>query len=295
MRVTFNNLNDGVATLNVAASALDRAQDQLATGRRLRAASDDPAAAQRAVDSRAEIATLDAYTRTADSAEARLTSIDAVLTGIIERITEAKVTAAGARGDTATTEAREAMADKIDGIRDAILGAINTSVGGTHLFSGGQAFAAAYVFTAGAWVYQGDANAVEVATAGNSTVAVSLDGQEIVQGADATDLFSEIDALAAAVRDGDQAGIQAGIEALDRAFNRTVRAQSQVGVHMNGLEEDQRQVTALRLASQKRLSKDEDANLAKAASDLSRADTAYRAALGAISTAGRVSLMDYLR
>ncbi|GEM_PF-3070271 len=295
MRVTFNNLNDGIAALNVAASALDRAQDQLATGRRLRAASDDPTAAQRAVDSRAEIATLDAYTRTADSAEARLTAIDTVLTDVIERITEAKATAAGARGDTAPPEAREALAGRIDGIRDAILGAINTSVGGTHLFSGGQALSAAYAFTAGAWVYQGDSNAVGVATAGSRTVTVSLDGQEIIQGADAADLFSELDALAASVRAGDQAGIQAGIESLDRAFDRTVRAQSSVGVDLNGLEQDQQQVAALRLASQKRLSKDEDADLAKAASDLARADTAYRAALGAISTAGRVSLMDYLR
>lgn len=295
MRVTFNSLNDGVAALNLAATALDRAQDQLATGKRLRASSDDPAAAQRAVDSRAEIATLDAYTRTADSAESRLTSIDAVLTSIVERITEAKATAAGARGDTASTEAREAMAGRLDGIRDAILGAINTRVGGTSLFAGGQALGPAYAFTAGAWAYQGDSNAVEVATAGNSTVAVSLDGQEIIQGADAADLFSEIDALAAAVRDGDQAGIEAGMDALDRAFSRAVRAQSLVGAHLAGIEGDQRQVTTLRLASQKRLSKDEDADLAKAASDLSRADTAYRAALGAISTAGRVSLMDFLR
>lgn len=295
MRVTFNNLNDGVAALNVAAQALDRAQDQLATGKRLRAASDDPAAAQRAVGSRSEIAALDAYTRTAESAEARLSTIDTVLSDVIERITEAKVTATSARGTTATPQVRDAAARQLEGIRDAIAGGINTSVGGTRLFSGAQSFSPAYVFTAGAWTYQGDTTTVEVSTGSDRTVAVALDGQAIMQGTDATNLLTAIDALAAAIRAGDPAGTDAGVAALDRAFERAVRAQSSVGVDLKSLEEDQPQIAALRLASQKRLSKDEDADLAKAATELARADTAYRAALGAISTAGRVSLMDYLR
>jgi flagellin-like hook-associated protein FlgL len=44
-----------------------------------------------------------------------------------------------------------------------------------------------------------------------------------------------------------------------------------------------------------RVSKDEDADLTAAISELTRADTAYRAALGAIGRASRTSLMDYLR
>lgn len=295
MRVTFNNLNDGVASLQVAAAALDRAQDQLATGKRLRAASDDPAAAGRAVGNRAEIAAFDAYTKSGEAAEARLATIDTVLSSIIERVSEAKVTATGARGTTATQPVRDAAARQIEGIRDAIVGGINTEVGGTRLFSGAQSLSPAYALVGGAWVYQGDATTVQVATASNRSVRVGLDGQAILQGADAANLLTELDTLAAAIRAGDDAGIAAGIAALDRAFDRATRAQSGVGIDINSLGEDQQQLSALRLASLKRLSKDEDADMAKAASDLARADTAYRAALSAIGTAGRVSLMDFLR
>lgn len=295
MRVTFNNLNDGVASLQVAAAALDRAQDQLATGKRLRAASDDPAAAGRAVSNRAEIATFDAYTKSGEAAAARLTTIDTVLSSIIERVSEAKVTATGARGTTATQPVRDAAARQIEGIRDAIVGGINTEVGGTRLFSGAQSLTPAYALVGGAWVYQGDATNVHVATASNRSVRVGLDGQAILQGADPTNLLTELDTLAAAIRAGDDAGIAGGIAALDRAFDRATRAQSGVGIDINSLGEDQQQLSALRLASLKRLSKDEDADMAKAASDLARADTAYRAALSAIGTAGRVSLMDFLR
>jgi flagellar hook-associated protein 3 FlgL len=295
MRVTFNNLNDGLAALNVAAAALDRAQDQLATGKRFRAASDDPDAAQRSVGSRAEISTLDAYTRTAESAESRLTTIDTMLSAIVERITEARVTTTSARGTTATPQVREAAARQLEGVRDAILGAVNTTVGGTYLFAGGQTLSRPYVQTGGAWTYQGDTTTVDVSMGTDRTVTVALDGQALLQGTDANNLLTELDQLAAAIRAGDAAGIDAGMAALDRAFTRAVRAQSYVGTDLNGIDENQQQIAALRLASQKRLSKDEDADMAKAASDLARADTAYRAALGAISTAGRVSLMDYLR
>jgi flagellar hook-associated protein 3 FlgL len=295
MRVTFNSLNDGVASINVAAAALDRAQDQLSSGKRLRAASDDPAAAQRGLASRTEIATLDAYTRSGESAEARLTALDTVLTDVIERLTEAKAAATGARGSTATPESREAFALQTEGIRDAIVGAINTKVGGTALFSGAESLSTTYERVGGAWVYQGDATTVSVATASSRSVRIAMDGQAIVQGSDANSLLAEMDGLVAAIRAGDEAGISAGVAALDRAFDRAVRAQSFVGADLSGLEDDRNQVAALRLASKKRLSKDEDADLSQAATDLARADTAYRAALGAVSTAGRISLMDYLR
>jgi flagellin-like hook-associated protein FlgL len=54
-------------------------------------------------------------------------------------------------------------------------------------------------------------------------------------------------------------------------------------------------LTNLRLASLKRVSADEDANLVEAISSMNRASTAYRAALGAVGAAANQSLLDYLR
>jgi flagellin-like hook-associated protein FlgL len=48
------------------------------------------------------------------------------------------------------------------------------------------------------------------------------------------------------------------------------------------------------VASQTRLSAVEDANMADAISGMQTADTAYKAALAAVGTAGKTSLMDYL-
>jgi len=56
----------------------------------------------------------------------------------------------------------------------------------------------------------------------------------------------------------------------------------------------QGRVSALKRASETRVAELEGANLAEAISGMNQAETAYRAALGAIGTRGRVSLMDYL-
>ena len=54
-------------------------------------------------------------------------------------------------------------------------------------------------------------------------------------------------------------------------------------------------LAALKLASEKRRSGIEDANLAEAIAKMNQADTSYRAALGAVSSAERLSLLDYLK
>ncbi len=78
------------------------------------------------------------------------------------------------------------------------------------------------------------------------------------------------------------------------AFDRATAAESRVGSDMNAIDGEKSRLEEMRLAAMTRVSKLEDANLAEAISGMNRADTAYKAALGAVSTATRVSLLDYL-
>jgi flagellin-like hook-associated protein FlgL len=86
----------------------------------------------------------------------------------------------------------------------------------------------------------------------------------------------------------------AGIQAIERAFARATGTQTRVGLDMQTLDEGQLQVQADRIATKANLSKDEDANMAQAITDMTQADTAYRAALQAASLQ-KVSLLDFLR
>jgi flagellar hook-associated protein 3 FlgL len=136
---------------------------------------------------------------------------------------------------------------------------------------------------------------VTVDTSPNRTVSLSRDGQAIAKGSDATDVFAVIETLAAAVSAGNDAAVTTGIDALSRAFTRVVKAQSQVGTDESGLADGDVQLGSLRLAATQRLSGDQDVNMAQAITQMSRAQTAYQAALGAVGTASKSSLLDYLR
>jgi len=295
MRVTFNQLHDGIDAVNFAAAQFDRWQQQVQTGKRVQLPSDGPDAMQRIVQERAELGTIDAYVRSADSAATKLAALDTILTDVVERLTDAQATAASARGSTVTQPQREAAANALTGIRDALLRDVNSTFRGTYLFSGRETASVPYQQVAGAWTYQGDNTAVTVDVGRNRSVAVTVDGASLVQGSDATDLFTELDTLITAVQTGDNTGVANGMAALRRAFDRAVQTQSRLGADQQGIADEQLQLTDLRLASLKRVSADEDANLAEAISAMERAATAYRAALGAVGTAANQSLLDYLR
>lgn len=295
MRVTFQRIHDGVDAINGASERFARAQEQVQTGKRIHTASDDPIAMRRVIEGRSEIAALDSYSRTGDSAAARLAAIDTTLGAMVDKLTAASVAASGARGTAADANTRESLASTLTGLRDSLVADLNTKFQGTAMFAGAESQSTAYAFVAGAWAYQGDSTTVSVEVSDGRAVTIGLDGGAIAQGADATDLFTEFDALIAAVRAGDDAGMSAGMDALDRAFQRTTRAHSLVGADQKSVDDEQQRVSDLRIASLRRVSKSEDVNLAQAITEMSNAQTAFEAALQAVGSASRVSLMDYLR
>jgi flagellar hook-associated protein 3 FlgL len=295
MRIIFDVLRDGLSSINQASSALARAQQQVASGRRLSAISDDPRAAEAAIGERATLGAIDAYTRTRDSAAARLAAIDVALGGIGDKLTSAIVAGLSARGTNINPAARAAAAQSVRGLRDAILADINATFNGRALFAGTAVDQRAYALVAGAWTYQGNAATVQVEVEANRLVDVTLDGQGILQGSDSQNVLAVLDDLALAIEAGDNTAIGTGLDALQRAFDRTERAHGLMGADQHGLDEATARLAALRIAADARRASLEDANMAEAITRLSQAENAYRAALGAVSTAERQSLLDYLR
>jgi flagellar hook-associated protein 3 FlgL len=295
MRVIFDILRDGLSSINRAADQAAQARLEVATGRRINKASDDPIGSQHAVSEHATLGGLDAYKRSADSAAARLAAADNVLTAIVDKITSAIVHGTGARGSEITPEARAATVQAIVGLRDSLVGDFNAKFNGAALFAGTATDQEAFAQVGPTWTYQGDASAVQIEVERNRLVAVSFDGQAIAQGADADNLFTVLDDLATAVGTGDNAATGQALDALERAFDRAVTAQGRLGADERGVDEAVSRLRAFRVASDTRRSNLEDANMAESITRLTRAETAYQAALGAVSSAERLSLLDYLR
>lgn len=296
MRVTFDmTVRNGVHDIQQAADALLRAQRDVSSGRRVHVPSDDPSAAAQIVGEYAEQRAIDSYAKAADSAESRLLVADAVMSDVILRLQDAQTKAAAGANSFLSQTQRDALALELEGIRDALLGAVNQQFRGAYLFSGTMLDTAPYVKDAAGLVsaYQGNADGQEIDVDRSRSVAVTFDGSGFVG-----DLFDSLAQLIGAVRAGTTSGpgftVATGLSKLDEAFTRATTAQSRIGASLNAVDEQQGRLGDTRRASVARRSSLEDANMAEAIVKMQQADAAHRAALGAVAAASRQSLLDYL-
>jgi len=298
MRVIFSDqFRDAAAAINQAATRLAQAQHQVSSGRRITKPSDDPGGSAAAIADHATLSTLDAYKQTADTATSRLTVMDSTLSDIVNKLQAAQTAAASARGSSQTQNQRDAAAAALQGISDALVSDFDVQFHGAYLFGGSAATTTPYVTGAGGVVssYQGNAASMSMDVGQGRTLQVSFDGSSIAQGSDPSDVFTVLSNLVTAVRAGNDAGIAQGMAALDNATSRATLAQTQVGTALDALDDARTRLTTQRLNVTAHISKTEDADMVSALTQMSAADTAYRAALGAASKVGSESLMDYLK
>ena len=295
MRVSFGqSFDEGLRSIARAAEELAAAQRHVSTGRRILAPSDDPSGTVQAIRERGSLAALGSYDRTAQSAGATLAVADAALSDIITQLTAAKTTAVASRSSSRTASELEAYANEIIGIRDTIFGDINTKFGDTYLFSGASRNQPFTRIGSGFSDYLGGGAGLEVDITDNRTAQVTFDGDAILRGS-GPHILNTLTALAQDIREGDTPEILAGLDAIDAAFDRAVLAQTQVGITQRTLADVGEQRSVERLGSVRRISEIEDANMAEAISDLSRAEIAQQSTLGSFATLARLTLLDYLK
>jgi flagellar hook-associated protein 3 FlgL len=297
MRVTFSaTFRNLVRDTARAAEEMVKRQFEVSSGRRVRVPSDDPQAMSTIVAERAEMRATDQYVRATDSVESRLRVVDTILSDIGKMLTAAQTTAAAARNSFVTPQQREAYALELEGLRDTILGDLNTQYRGTFVFSGTASLTAPYARDSSGTVgsYAGNAQGMLVDIDRNRAVAVTVDGESLARGTDASDVFEVFDSLIAAVRAGNLTGIGQGMDGLSRAFDRVSNVQSRVGAGLSDLDDHRVRLDEASRAADTRRSALEDANLAESISAMQQAEVAYRAGLGAASRTNQLSLFDYL-
>ena len=297
MRTTFNALfRNTLRDIQRTAADYARAQQVTSSGLRLHKPSDNPSDAATGLAARADIRALDRYRAATDSVESRLMVVDTVLSDILRSVTSAQTRGAAGRSTILTPEQREALALEVEGVRESVFSAVTTSYRGIFVFSGSSTTIAPYTKTGtGVSAYQGDAQVVSLDLSRTTSAAITLDAGAMLQGTASQDLFASLDALAADIRAGDMAGIDARLGELDAAFTRITHAQSHVGATLGALPTEQERLGQLRRASDGRRSDAEEANLAEAISEMTRAKQAYEAAIAATGTTQRLTLLDYLR
>lgn len=298
MRVTFDAQHrEALDNVNRASERLLFYQRQVTSGKRVERPSDDPAAAAAASVERAKLAETDQYTATNDSAKARLLVTDTVLSDVIQQITSAQVAVTAARGSTLTPAQREAKAQELEVLRDAVLQDLNTKFRGTYVFGGASATVQPYTKNNAGVVsaYQGSTVEVSVDIDNSLEVPVAFNGEALARGSGPDDLFTVFDQAITAARAGDTNALSTAATALQQAFDRATTVQSRVGAGLRSVEDGQLRLAEATRSTQSRLSTLEEVNRASAITNMTQAEVVYQAALAATGRLQQLSLMDYLR
>ena len=145
---------------------------------------------------------------------------------------------------------REIAAQTLEGIRNLVQADLNTSFRGAHLFAGTDPTTPPFVTDLAGLVgpYQGSAREMSVDIDETRSVTSGLVGSSISQGAAKTDLFSVIDAAAAAARTGDGHALAKAYADLRDAFTRAAQAQMRVGISLAAVAAHQPHLIDRRLA-----------------------------------------------
>jgi flagellar hook-associated protein 3 FlgL len=291
MRITFSSqVRDAYDGIQNAAERMLTYQQQVSTGMRVSRPSDDPAAAATAISEKGSIAAFEQY-----SAQSRLTVADTVLSDILDKITSARSVILSVQGSVADDAQRQTAAQELSSLRDAILADLNTTFRGTYMFGGAAGTVRPYTSVAGTvGAYAASTRTVSVDIDRGRSVTVGFDGSAIAQGADVDSVFSAMEAAMTAATARDSDALADASNALQRAFDRATQAQSGVGTNLRAIVDVSAQLAAASRASKGRVSTLEEANMAQAITNLSQAETAYQAALGAGTRAAKLSVFDYL-
>ena len=292
MRVTSEMMAaNSVRRLSGRLQQYERVQSQLATGRRVLRASDDPSSAGRAMTLRTQLRANDQALRNAGDARAWLEVGDGKLQTAVQRLHRVRDLAVRGANALGASE-RNALALEVSSIREELRSIANSRYRGRPLFGGTSD--ADPVDPAGAVVDDGGAVSRRIGDATGEVVTVNVLASDAF-GTGADSLFVRLDELETALKSGDDAGITAAIGHIDTARERLGTQLATVGATMNRVESADQRLTDIRLTLRGELAQVQDVDMAEAVVELQTQEVAYQATLGAIGRALPPSLVSFLR
>ena len=270
---------------------MQEAQNQITSGKKLSRPSDDPAAASDVVRINAEKGEISQYLKSVATGKARLDFGDTVLDSV-ERMTE-RIRDLGLLSQNGLAPIA-AYTTEIQGLRDQIFAAANSTFEGQFIFGGSRSDSSPYVLQSnGLITYAGNSDAVKLQIGRSSTLQTQLPGDEVFSGA--VNIFTTIDDLLTAIKTGDKAGTIAQTTNLEQCYQTLGISRARLGSLVNVAQTVESELGRFDLARTEHLMRLEDADLPTALTEFTKNQTALQAATAVGARISNISILDYLR
>ena len=311
MRITSNAIfHQLTADINRAATRLFERQRQVASTKRMAAASDDPIGAGLAVSLRETLAQLLQAQRNGDMAENKLEASQGVLTDIFSALGDVKDLAHRGMDGNISNADRQDLATQVNQMLEQLLSDANARSIDGYLFGGTQTTVAPFAATRDVNgeitavtanpLGTGIAGQIDAELPGGLRVVTNVPGSTVFSltlppPPQDVDIFRQLINVRTNLRTGNVANVETELTNIDAAVDKVRVVMADVGSRIGRIRDIQQRSQSDMLTLKGRLSRIEDTDIAEAAIELQQAQIVYQAALSSASKGMQVSLVDFLR
>lgn len=277
--------------------ALNTAVQQLATGQRVGAPSDDPAAATANLQSLAESANVDRYTKNGDAVLSQAQLADSALSNVVNELNQAITLGTQGADGSMTSENRATIATQVQSVLSDVVAQANTTFNGVGLFAGTSDAIPAFVADGSSptgYSYQGNSGVNSAAVGDDLQVNVNVPGDQVFTNPNGNVLGS-LQQLISALGSGTTTDIGDAVTAVRSALTNVSQQRvlyagvvNQINTQENYLSQE-----TISLTSQQQSLTGVDMSVA--ISNLTQAQIAHSTILAAAAKVLPTSLLDYLK
>ena len=286
-------LNAGIQSTE---QALNTAVQEVASGQRVNVPSDDPAAAAANLQSLAESANVDRYTKNGDSVLSQAQMADSALSNVVSELNQAIALGTQGADGSMTSENRAAIATQMQSILSQVVSQANTTLNGVSLFAGTAGAVPAFVTDSTSptgYSYQGNSEVNSAAIGDNLQVSVNVPGDQIFTNPNGS-VIGSLSQLISALGSGTTTDIGDAVAAVRNALTNVSQQRvvyAGVVTQINTQESYLSQETISLTSQQQSLT---GVDMSVAVSNLTQAQIAHSTMLAAAAKVLPTSLLDYL-
>jgi flagellar hook-associated protein 3 FlgL len=287
------------ANLQITADSLYKANEQIATGKKLNRPSDDPAAVSGITYEKAQLSTFAGYQDAISSASLLLNATNSALDNLHSLIVNARQI--GANATSSSPQDIATFATMINNVINSTIGVANTKVGDKYIFSGYGTDQPAVNTTTGTLTLTATNNLISTQINTGVSVNVNVTAAGLISSAaplDNTTIIGAMNLLRNAILASDQTGIQNSLAALDTLSASVLSSQSDIGIRQNRISLE-KQYLASRDADVTNSVSDKlmlsDVETAKMITDVQQKQTSLQSLRSISSGFLQTSLFDFLK
>ena len=270
-------------------------QLDIATTKKLRRPSDDPAGVVQLQRMKALISRNQQYSDNLNLMRDFMTNSVAALDGVLEHLESAKEIAVRASSGTIGTEARQTLSQQVDQILDLIVDLGNTKYRNRYLFAGTLTQGDAPFTRSGDNItYNGNTKGMEGQIGFEARIVYNKTGDEVFSPAGGTDIFATLAALKQGLEADDDTAIQNSIDSLNSAIDHIISVSSEIGVLQDRLDSTEQLIESENVRFADTVSKIQDTDVVQALVDSQLMTNAINSGLQTMANLVQRSLVDFV-